>query len=229
MGYSHYWRWNRPIADANTFAAWSRDMQQLVEYLITPGSILPVFLQEALFEAIAQGRPTYPVEIELTYPMTYEPDLEPKALPDGWPRVIHGYGYALSELDLVPKPRPDGWLVVRGPDGIGPPIITPRKVAFNGDLSTDKACEPFIITLEDLEAPHYHPGCKTLRKPYDFLVICALVRLVHYFPAVRVDSDGGEEPFTIGNTICREVFGDNTFHLAAFWDDEDEKEGVQRS
>jgi len=25
------------------------------------------------------------------------------------------------------------------------------------------------------------------------------------------------------------VFGDNTFHLAAFWDDEDEKEGVQRS
>src|SRR6266851_2141053 len=207
MGHSHYWRWNRPIADANTFAAWSRDVQQLFEYLITPGNILPVFLQEALFEAIAQGRPTYPVEYELTYPVTYEPDLEPKALPDGWPRVIYGYGYALSELDLVPKPRPDGWLVVRGPDGIGPPIIT----------------------LEDLEAPHYHPGCKTLRKPYDFLVICALVRLVHYFPAVRVDSDGGEEPFTIGNTICREVFGDNTFHLAAFWDDEDEKEGVQRS
>lgn len=46
MGYTNYWSWKTPIADENTFVAWSRDVGQLIEYLTTPGRALPGYIYQ---------------------------------------------------------------------------------------------------------------------------------------------------------------------------------------
>ena len=98
---------------------------------------------------------------------------------------------------------------ISGPAGRGEPVMTPTKVAFNGNASLEEDGEPFIITLRDLKASNPFASCKTRAEPYDLLVICALVRLVHYFPDVRISSDGEEKTLQMAVRICREVFGDN--------------------
>lgn len=45
MGYTNYWHWDAPIADADTFAAWSKDVRQLLEYLTEPGKEFPDHLR----------------------------------------------------------------------------------------------------------------------------------------------------------------------------------------
>jgi len=37
MGYTNYWTWKTPLADASKFAQWSRDVQLLLDYLQTTG------------------------------------------------------------------------------------------------------------------------------------------------------------------------------------------------
>lgn len=46
MGYTNYWSWTIPIADASKCAAWSRDVGQLIEYLTTPGRALPGYIYQ---------------------------------------------------------------------------------------------------------------------------------------------------------------------------------------
>jgi hypothetical protein len=36
---------------------------------------------------------------------------------------------------------------ISGPSGRGEAVITPTKVAFNGNASLGEACEPFVIML----------------------------------------------------------------------------------
>ena len=108
------------------------------------------------------------------------------------------------------------------PSGRGEPVITPTKVAFNGNASLEEDCEPFIITPRDLKAPNPFASCKTRMEPYDLLVICALVRLVHYFPDVRIFSDGEESAIQMAVQICREVFGDTVLPIL---DDLQDEEG----
>lgn len=66
-------------------------------------------------------------------------------------------------------------------------------------LMTVKA---FLITVHDLEAPKLD-GCKTNKGSYDLLVVCALVRLAHHFPTIRVFSDGGKAAVERGVKICQ--------------------------
>jgi hypothetical protein len=156
MGYTNYWQWKTPIADANKLAEWSSDVQHLLDYMITPGRVLPQYIYQ-----------------------------------------------------FNSRPHSDHLFTIRGLDGSGQPIITPTEVAFNGDASTEEDLEPFIITLQELEAPNPFAFCKTGLNPYDLVVICALVRFVHYFPDSRLGSDGEEEAIQLGVTVCKEVFGDN--------------------
>jgi hypothetical protein len=44
MGCTNYWSWNTPQADESKFAAWSRDVRQLIGYLTTPGRALPGYI-----------------------------------------------------------------------------------------------------------------------------------------------------------------------------------------
>ena len=46
MGYTNSWSWNTPLADASKFAAWSRDVRQLIDYLTTPGRELPGYIYQ---------------------------------------------------------------------------------------------------------------------------------------------------------------------------------------
>jgi len=112
---------------------------------------------------------------------------------------------------------------ISGPSGRGEAVITPTKVAFNGNASLGEACEPFIITLRDLKTANPFASCKTGAEPYDLLVICALVRLAHYFPEVLIASDGEEHTIPMAVQICREVFGDNKFPVVDHWQDEGEE------
>jgi hypothetical protein len=45
MGYTNYWRWATAITDADKFAAWSKDVEHLLEYLTTPGRAFPDYIR----------------------------------------------------------------------------------------------------------------------------------------------------------------------------------------
>ncbi|HZR43724.1 MAG TPA: hypothetical protein VFB12_26665, partial [Ktedonobacteraceae bacterium] len=72
-----------------------------------------------------------------------------------------------------------------------------------------------------LEAPMYN-SCKTMKLSYDLLVVCALVRLAHYFPTICVYSDGGKYAVERAVKICQQVFADTSFPRWCYEDDEDE-------
>jgi hypothetical protein len=152
-----------------------------------------------------------------------------------WSSDIH---YLLDELSMPERELPpyayEHWPYqgryapvpyrthIRGPSGRGEPVLTTRRVAFNGNASLGEDCESFVITVRDLKTPKPLGSCKTRAEPYDLLVICALARLAHYFPEVFVLSDGGEHPIQVAVQICREVFGDNRLPRVDYWQDEED-------
>ena len=126
----------------------------------------------------------------------------------------------IADTKSEPDPEPLPPLIICGPDGTGEPLFTPTQVAFNGDASADDSLESFLITLHDLEAPKLD-GCQTNKGSYDLLVVCALVRLAHHFPTIRVFSDGGKAAVERGVKICQQVFGDAAFPR---WGGEEDEE-----
>jgi hypothetical protein len=159
MAYVNYWRWKTSIADVDTFAEWSSDIQYLLDELSMPDRELP-----------------------------------PYAYGGCWPNASHG-GYT--------------------------PVF--YRTHISGPSGKGEACEPFIITLRDLKTANPFASCKTRAEPYDLLVICALVRLAHYFPDVLIASDGEEHTIPMAVRICREVFGDTRLPVVDHWQDEEEK------
>jgi hypothetical protein len=105
-------------------------------------------------------------------------------------------------------PLPETWnITVRGPSGSGEPIFNAEQVAFNGDEATGNACEAFVLQRDHISQPYFVSWCKTGHCPYDLLVIAALVRFAHYFPAVVLTSDGEEAGLDAGAELCRRAFG----------------------
>lgn len=156
MSYTNYWHWTNPIADADKFAMWSRDVQHLLDYFTTS-------------------------ERELSSGMNF-------------------FGQKIQEREYP---------AICGPSGKGSPIMTPEIVAFNGNASQGLDYEGFVIRFIHLQEPLPDAGCKTNLEPYDKLVLCALVRLTHYFPDVILWSDGEEAAIRRGLHVCRDVFGEN--------------------
>ena len=79
----------------------------------------------------------------------------------------------------------DGPIVLCGSDGHGDPVCTTKEIAFNGDASTDMACETLLL----------YPGkiddwCKTSRHPYDFVVCSVLILASHHLPKFKLTSNG---------------------------------------
>jgi len=79
----------------------------------------------------------------------------------------------------------DKGIILRGPMGDKKPICNSRKIAFNGDSSTDSACETFLLVPKVMSE-----SCKTARQPYDFVVCAALVLVFLHIPYFVLTSDG---------------------------------------
>jgi hypothetical protein len=79
----------------------------------------------------------------------------------------------------------DKGIVLRGPMGDKKPICNSRKIAFNGDSSTDSACETFLLAPKVMA-----DSCKTARQPYDFVVCASLVLGFLHIPDFVLTSDG---------------------------------------
>src|SRR4051812_1585992 len=98
----------------------------------------------------------------------------------------------IDSLFLYPE-LTGGTLKICGPDGVGSPIVTDSKVAFNGDDEADEAHESFIVDLHNpkplvtLLGPTFPDDislfdsfCKTAREPYDLVVTASLIRLAYH-------------------------------------------------
>ena len=68
-------------------------------------------------------------------------------------------------------------IAVRGGDGTGEPIVTPQLIALNGDAEEGLDHETFY--LSDRPRPFGCMNfCKTVRKPYDAVVVAILIDAV---------------------------------------------------
>lgn len=110
-----------------------------------------------------------------------------------------------------PTPTP---FVLRGGNGTGEPVLNGEEIHFNGDASTDNACESFDLvpeTRKDLNTTvnwhdgHYH-FCKTEREPYDTVVCLALLCLKRRLgDDVEIKSDGGQKEWLDAALVFNDV------------------------
>lgn len=110
-------------------------------------------------------------------------------------------------------------LKIYGGMGNGNPTINFDLVSFNGDENhpeEDLSHETFYVErifrpdrYDQLDNGKYFSFCKTERKPYDLLVVAALIRMHYHFGnAVEIGSDGDDGDWQTGMDLCREVFGE---------------------
>lgn len=76
-----------------------------------------------------------------------------------------------------------------GPYGDGDAVLSKTEVAFNGDSSLGEDFESFSITF-GIDASDF---CKTGNRPYDKVVVAALIVAKEYGIVSSWSSDGGEE------------------------------------
>ena len=125
--------------------------------------------------------------------------------------------------DENPTPTP---FVLRGGDGTGEPVLNGEEIHFNGDASTDNACESFDLvpeTRKDLNTTvNWHDGrivlsstnrfhfCKTEREPYDTVVCLALLCLKRRLgDDVEINSDGHEKEWLDATLVFNDVVSEN--------------------
>jgi hypothetical protein len=101
-------------------------------------------------------------------------------------------------------------------DAVGAPVGTIGMVGTGDALEMEYASTSRLGMAgfgESLAGSCADAGNGGVMSPYDLLVISSLVRFAHYFPATRLWSDGEEEAITMGLTICRKVFDENSMPL----------------
>jgi hypothetical protein len=99
--------------------------------------------------------------------------------------------------------RPDDVAgVLRGPDGLGPPVVTQHRIAFNGSAFRGAAGDAFVLERVAASGVVVRAGagtvgravhrCDTRGQPYD-LAVCALLLTaqLHLRDAMRLGSSGG--------------------------------------
>lgn len=88
-----------------------------------------------------------------------------------------------------------------GPLGIGAPIVTRGRIAFNGAAQTGEDFE----TFELMPAPGVAwPFCKTGRRPYDAVVAAVLIAAERIAPGAfsELTADGGPEDWAEADALC---------------------------
>ena len=118
-----------------------------------------------------------------------------------------------------PTPTP---FVLRGGDGTGEQVLNGEEIHFNGDASTDNACESFGLvpeTAKDFNTTvNWHDGrivlsranrfhfCKTEREPYDTVVCLALLCLKRRLgDDVEINSNGHEKEWLDATLVFNDV------------------------
>jgi hypothetical protein len=97
---------------------------------------------------------------------------------------------------IIRKAEADG-IAIRGPFGEGKPVLTPTKIALNGDAASNLSHESFVLE----NRPKDFNFCKTAQKPYDKVVVSILAAVDNIQPeAIRMKSDGGLSVFSPANT-----------------------------
>jgi hypothetical protein len=110
--------------------------------------------------------------------------------------------------------------ILRGPEGLGLPQVTPDRIAFNGSAFRGQAGDPFILERRARTGVIVRgaPGgggravrrCNTGGQPYD-LAVCALLLTVarRLGDSMRLGSSGGlREGWREAATIVRESLGE---------------------
>ena len=90
---------------------------------------------------------------------------------------------------------------------------TADLVEFNGapyeELGHELFFMPRVLGPDDArqqdENGLYFQFCKTARKPYDLLVVAALVALHAYFPEITIASDGDGDEWADGLRFCQRI------------------------
>ncbi len=92
------------------------------------------------------------------------------------------------------------------------PIFTDSLVRFNG--VEDEGCETFYIQREfTSQNPQFdrkgraYAYCKTSEKPYDIAVCACLIIFRHWFPDMKVSSEGNISDWEPAIKAVRSVFG----------------------
>jgi hypothetical protein len=135
-----------------------------------------------------------------------------------WARIRNDISIALQLFQVTstsPTWREVGVepVALRGPDGTGDPIISPTRLAFNGDAARNGAADPFFFAQDarvegsasESDAREL-ASCDTALLPYD-LAVCAslLIAKYHLGDALLLRSDGKVEE--LGWPLAREVAG----------------------
>lgn len=76
------------------------------------------------------------------------------------------------------------------------PVVTSMMVRFNG--VEEQGHETFLLVVGEREF------CKTNEKPYDAVVVAALVIIKHFHPEFSWSSDGGDKDHEKGCEIAKE-------------------------
>jgi len=123
---------------------------------------------------------------------------------ENWAHLILDVGHLFNTLpsyhDLINLGADvDKGIVLRGPMGDKKPICNSRRIAFNGDNSTDSACETFLLVPKVMS-----DSCKTARQPYDFVVCAALVLGFLHIPSFVLTSDGDTDDWLPAVSWVRE-------------------------
>jgi hypothetical protein len=114
-----------------------------------------------------------------------------------------------GEVKSLRDKLPRDIIIADGHREESPAEFSSEAVWFNG--LEDEGHETFYVPQvmdDDTETSGLiFNFCKTARKPYDLLVGAALLSLKHYFPQVRVSSDGDAEDWKEIVAFYEEVTG----------------------
>ena len=95
---------------------------------------------------------------------------------------------------------------IRGPEGIGEPIVTETEVAFNIDITVYDHGDAFYFSVKDLLQNGYY-FWNLVGDPHDIVVKSALIRLASYFPEIEVSSDSESSEWWEASLLCQKLFG----------------------
>jgi hypothetical protein len=100
-----------------------------------------------------------------------------------------------------------GGVRIRGPSGLGRPRTSPARISLNGSYLLGQAHETFIVCRRYAEyRPRARPAddglywdaCKTNQKPYDIVVVGAILALLHRVSRSGAETDGGPDEWRAG-------------------------------
>lgn len=153
-----------------------------------------------------------PRELVTTYAHHWE---RPARIDDeAWARIRNDIALALQLFQVTaqaPAWREVGVepVALRGPDGAGEPVVSPARIAFNGDASRNGAADPFVFAQDardGRDAARVRGSCDTALLPYD-LSVCTALLIAKFHLGDALVLRGAGRVTELGWPLAREVAG----------------------